>query len=197
MKGTSHEAHSNGRRTEKSPITVSSSEKILTKTKYIENNEDRESNLKRSKLIDLKIMHYYIINVYCTAFQMPRWPQFNGTWISIQFFMPFCTQISYDDHWISYGFMFSDCYPALVIILLYGPKRSSYLTFSFLTCSSPDWGGEDVMRGGSENSGSVRVSGWESDPPWPLPPPPAPPPELSSLNLSDMAPGKKMISRLK
>ena len=31
--------------------------------------------------------------------------------------------------------------------------------------SSPDWGGEDVTRGGSENSGSVNVSGCESETP--------------------------------
>ena len=38
----------------------------------------------------------------------------------------------------------------------------STLSLSLRT-SSPEWGGDDVTLGGSENSGSVRVSGWESE----------------------------------
>ena len=139
MKGTSHEAHSNGRRTEKSPITVSSSEKILTKTKYIKNDKDRENYLKKNKLIDLKVMHYYIINVFCTSFQMPRWPQFNGTWISVQFLCPFVLRLAL----ITTGFLMDLCFPIVTCFCHLWPQKEqlSHLFFLDVFIAWLRWGG--------------------------------------------------------
>ena len=42
------------------PLPYRLPRKSLPKQNTLKNNEDRENNLKGNKLIDLKIMHYYI-----------------------------------------------------------------------------------------------------------------------------------------